>query len=180
MIKNVLKKIHWEVSLFCEKIFYSTYFCIFHCILPVPTPQYTIILLLLPNIMPRCCWYTCTEHLTSRYVKKIHWVFLVYWISFIFLPIFGIFSMYSSRFEPAIHCLTHDTHLFLSHWTCNHTLLASNDFIFCMSCYYNFHLNILLGSDFGVLSHLWSQNNMIMSWLRLTTISNSNCFPLPS
>jgi hypothetical protein len=48
MIKSVVKKIHWEVSLFCEKVFFSTYFCIFHCILPVSTPQYTIILLLLP------------------------------------------------------------------------------------------------------------------------------------
>ena len=26
----------------------------------------------------------------------------------------------------------------------------------------------LLGSDFGVLGHLWSQNDVIMSWLRLT------------
>ncbi len=35
----------------------------------------------------------------------------------------------------------------------------------------------LLGSDFGVLGHLQSQNDMIMSWLRLT--STSNCFPHP-
>jgi hypothetical protein len=26
----------------------------------------------------------------------------------------------------------------------------------------------LFGSDFGVLGHLWSQNDVIMSWLRLT------------
>ena len=26
----------------------------------------------------------------------------------------------------------------------------------------------LLGSDFGVLGHLWSQNDVNMSWLRLT------------
>jgi hypothetical protein len=36
---------------------------------------------------------------------------------------------------------------------------------------------LLLGSDFGVLGHLWSQNDMIMSWLRLTV--TSNCFPPP-
>jgi hypothetical protein len=30
----------------------------------------------------------------------------------------------------------------------------------------------LLGSDFGVLGHLWSQNDVIMSWLRLTATSN--------
>jgi hypothetical protein len=34
-----------------------------------------------------------------------------------------------------------------------------------------------LGSDFGALGHLWSQNDVIMSWLRLT--STSNCFPHP-
>jgi hypothetical protein len=26
----------------------------------------------------------------------------------------------------------------------------------------------LLGTDFGALGHLWSQNDVIMSWLRLT------------
>jgi hypothetical protein len=36
---------------------------------------------------------------------------------------------------------------------------------------------LLLGSDFGVLGHLWSQNDVIMSWLRLT--ATSNCFPHP-
>jgi hypothetical protein len=35
----------------------------------------------------------------------------------------------------------------------------------------------LLGSDFGVLDHLWSQNDEITSWLRLT--ATSNCFPHP-
>ncbi len=35
----------------------------------------------------------------------------------------------------------------------------------------------LLGSDFEVLGHLGSQNNVIMSWLRLTV--TSNCFPPP-
>jgi hypothetical protein len=33
---------------------------------------------------------------------------------------------------------------------------------------------LLLGPDFGVLGHLWSQNDVIMSWLRLT--ATSNCF----
>jgi hypothetical protein len=35
----------------------------------------------------------------------------------------------------------------------------------------------LLGSDFGVLCHLWSQNDVIMSWLRL--IATSNCILYP-
>jgi hypothetical protein len=36
---------------------------------------------------------------------------------------------------------------------------------------------LCIGSDFGVLGHLWSQNDVIMSWLRLT--ATSNCFPHP-
>ena len=35
----------------------------------------------------------------------------------------------------------------------------------------------LLGTDCWVLGHLQSQNNVIMSWLRLT--ATSNCFPHP-
>jgi hypothetical protein len=35
----------------------------------------------------------------------------------------------------------------------------------------------LLGSDFGVLGHLASQNDVIMSWLRPT--ATSNCFLYP-
>jgi hypothetical protein len=35
----------------------------------------------------------------------------------------------------------------------------------------------LLDSDFGVLGYMWSQNNMVMSWLRLT--ATSNCFLHP-
>ncbi len=35
----------------------------------------------------------------------------------------------------------------------------------------------LLGSDFGLCGHLWSQNDVIMSWLRLT--ATSNCFQHP-
>ena len=34
-----------------------------------------------------------------------------------------------------------------------------------------------LGSDFGALGHLWSQNDVIISGLMLT--ATSNCFPHP-
>ncbi len=34
-----------------------------------------------------------------------------------------------------------------------------------------------LGSDFWALGHLWSQNDVIMSSLKLT--ATSNCFPHP-
>ncbi len=36
---------------------------------------------------------------------------------------------------------------------------------------------LLIGSYLGVRGHLWSQNDVIMSWLRLT--ATSNCFPHP-
>ncbi len=29
------------------------------------------------------------------------------------------------------------------------------------------------GSDFGVLGHLWNQNDVIMSWLRLTAMPHT-------
>jgi hypothetical protein len=35
----------------------------------------------------------------------------------------------------------------------------------------------VIPSDFGFLDHLWSQNDVIMSWLRL--MATSNCFPHP-
>jgi hypothetical protein len=35
-------------------------------------------------------------------------------------------------------------------------------------------LSTLFGSDFGALGHLWSQNDVIMTRLRLT--ATSNCF----
>jgi hypothetical protein len=51
--------------------------------------------------------------------------------------------------------------------------------ILSMSIQYQPYIVIptLLGSDFGGLGHLWSQNDMIISWLRLT--ATSNCFPHP-
>ncbi len=38
-------------------------------------------------------------------------------------------------------------------------------------------LPTVISSDFGVLDHLWTwnQNDVIMTWLRLT--ATSNCFP---
>ncbi len=43
---------------------------------------------------------------------------------------------------------------------------------------YSFVPTLLLGSDFGVLAHLWCQHDVIVSWLRLTV--TSKCFPHPS
>ncbi len=94
IIKSFVKNNHWGVSLFCDFVFYSTYFCIFHCILPVPTPQYTFTLLLLPNIMLRCCYYTCTEHMTSRYVKKSIGSFLFIGFPIFIYPFLAFFSVF--------------------------------------------------------------------------------------
>jgi hypothetical protein len=55
-------------------------------------------------------------------------------------------------------------HWYAVHW---HTVAALHSNTHPMS----------LGSDFGVLGHLWSQNDVNMSWLRLT--ATSNCFPHP-
>ena len=35
----------------------------------------------------------------------------------------------------------------------------------------------VIGSDYGVLGHLWCQNDALTSWLRVT--DTSNCFPDP-
>ncbi len=40
---------------------------------------------------------------------------------------------------------------------------------------YSVLLTLLVGSEYGVVGHLWSQNDVIMSRLRLT--ATSNCFP---
>ena len=167
-----MKKIHWEVSLICEKVFFSTYFCIFHCILPVPTPQYTIILLLLPNIMLRYCWFTYTEHLTSRYVKKIHWDFLVYCNYAILLPIFSNKKLrfWGSRsLEESKWChyvmVEPDNNLKLL----PPTILDINkafehiDMLFIAYGSSLTQLSTLLGSDVGVLGQVWSWNDVITS-----------------
>jgi hypothetical protein len=73
------------------------------------------ILLLLPNIVYRCCCYSCVEYLPSRYVKKIYWDFLVYWTSAIFLPIFSIFQCIPPMFtlmyavKLILHTFTYHT-----------------------------------------------------------------------
>jgi hypothetical protein len=37
-LKVLQKKTCWEVSFLCYFVYFSTYLCIFDCILPVPTP----------------------------------------------------------------------------------------------------------------------------------------------
>jgi hypothetical protein len=57
-------------------------------------------------------------------------------------------------------------------------VIEHNDVLF-MGIQYQPYIVIptLFGSDFGFLGHLWSQNDAIMSWLRLT--ATSNCFVHP-
>ena len=131
----------WELSLFCVLVYVSTYFCTFHCISPVP-PKYTIILLLLPNILYRCCCYSCVEYLPSRYVKKINWDFLVYWTSAIFLPIFSIFQCIPPMFT-LMYAVKLILHTFTYHTEHVITLGQHLIMLYCMSCYYHSHLIIL-------------------------------------
>ncbi len=51
-------------------------------------------------------------------------------------------------------------------------------FFFIVITLFCYPFSVIRSSDFGVLGHLWSQNDVIMSWLRLTVISN--CSPHPS
>jgi hypothetical protein len=72
------------------------------------------------NIMFRCYCYTCTLHLPSRCVTNP--LGLSCSLDFrYFTTNFWHFSVYSSRFSPDVRCLTHTTHLYSSHWTCDHT-----------------------------------------------------------
>ncbi len=74
-----------------------------------------LILLLLPIFLYKCCCNTYVEYLPSRYVRKIHWDFLVYWISTIFQPIFRIFQCIPAVFtlvyavKPILHTFTYHT-----------------------------------------------------------------------
>ncbi len=74
---------------------------------------------------------------------------------------FWHFSVYFSRFYPDAHCLAHTTHLHLSHWTCNHTWIASKNVIFCMSCYYHFHL---IMSYLAQILEFWVTCGVKMMW----------------
>ncbi len=117
--------------------------------------------LLIQNILFIFCCHTCTEHLPSRYVQIIHWFFLVYWISAIFLPIFGIFQCIPPSFT-LIYTVKLILHTFTYHTEHIRTWIASYNVLWCKSCYYQSHLIILLGSDLGVQGHLWSQNDVII------------------
>ncbi len=67
----------------------NTFCCTFHCILPVFTPWYTTILLLLPTLF---CIDVIAIHVLSichQDMWKNYWDFLVDWISTIFLHIFS-------------------------------------------------------------------------------------------
>ncbi len=65
------------------------------------------------------------------------------------------------RLTATSHCFQHP---YQTYTKCLSTLL-------CCPWAYSISLTqipTLLGSDFGALGHLWSQNDVIMSWLRLT------------
>ena len=70
-------------------------------------------------------------------------------------------------------------HPYLTYTNCLSTLIC------CLLAYgtiftqlYTLLAQISTGSDFGVLGCIWSQNIVIMSWLRL--IATSNCFLHPT
>ncbi len=163
------------------------------------------------------CWVSAI-----KICEKIHWDFLVYWITVIILPIFSIFQCIPPNFTLMYdvklilhtfpyhteHVITLEYHLIMfffvwaviiilirlyptwlgfwgsgslveSKW-CDYVMVEADSQIKLLptsildTCRV---IPTLLGSDFGVLDHMWSQNDVIMSWLRLT--ATSNCFPYP-
>ncbi len=62
------------------------------------------------------------------------------------------------------------SHIHIRHTKCLSTLICCS----LVSTTSLTQLSTLLGSDYRVLGHLWSQNDVIMSWLRLT--GTSDCF----
>ena len=51
---------------------------------------------------------------------------------------------------------------------CLSTLICCPNAHGMVTAFVHSYTHTLLGSEFGVLSHLWSQNDVITSWLRLT------------
>ena len=66
-------------------------------------------------------------------------------------------------------------HIHIRHTMCLSTLICCP--LTYSSSLTQTQLSSLLVSDFGVLCHLWSQYDVIMSWLRLA--ATSKCFPHP-
>ena len=74
------------------------------------------------------------------------------------------------RLQTCLECIPHPCHMSTK---CLSTLICCG---WAYGCALTL-LPILLGSYFVVLCHLWSQHDVIMSWLRLT--DTSNWFPHP-
>jgi hypothetical protein len=161
IIKSVVKKIHWEVSLFCDEVLLAPIFAFFTVFYLFPPP----------NTLLSCYYYQiiCLDVVAIHILSIWHqdmWKNLLGLSCLLDFRYFSThflhFAVYSSRFYPAIHCLTHTTHLYLSHWTCNHTWIASNNFIFCVSCYYHSHLII---SYLAQILGFWVTRGVKMMWL---------------
>ncbi len=59
-----------------------------------------------------------------------------------FYQILAFFSVFLQFLPWCTLCKTHTTHLYLSHWTCYHTWVASDNGLVCMCCYYHSQLII--------------------------------------
>ncbi len=142
IMKCFVKEIHWEVSLFCDFVYISTYLCIFSLYFTCSHPQI----------------HNYPGTITKYYVSML--LLYMYWASAIkiceknpldlsclldfcyFTTLFWHFLVCLSCFYPDVRCLTHTAHHYLSHWTCNHNWIASKNVIFCISCHYHSHLII--------------------------------------
>jgi hypothetical protein len=115
-------------------------------------------------------WYAVHDHTISALHSYTHPSWLIFWGSgslveskwchYVKVEADGHLKLHPSSTLDIWKVIEHIDMLFIGIWQQPYTVIPT-----------------LLGSYFGVLGHLWSQNDVIMSWLRLTT--TSNCFPHP-
>ncbi len=80
------------------------------------------------------CWVSAIKICEKKSIQTFLFIgFLLF-----FYPFSAFFTVFLP-FLTDVHCYTHTPHLYLSHWTCSHTWTASNNVLFCMSCYYHSH-----------------------------------------
>ncbi len=175
---KICEKIHWDFVVYWISAIFLPIFSIFQCIPPVFTPMYTIKLIL----------HTFTYHAEHVITLEYHliivyfvWaaIIILIWLYPTWLRIWGSGSLVESKWCHYV-IVEADSHLkLLPTSMCDiYKVFEHINMLFIGIQYHPYTIiPTLLGSDSGILGHLWSLNDVIMSWLRLT--ATSNCFPHP-
>ncbi len=144
------------------------------------------------HFCPDVCCETHTTHLCSSHwtcnhtwigSNKVAFCMSCYYHSYLIIPylaqILGFWVTCGVKMMSLCHCWgwqppQNNSHIHIrhiksvwAHWYANHCLQYQPYTV----------IPTLLGSDFGVQSHLWSQNDVIMSWLSLTATWNYSPHP---